>query len=100
MFDTTMFGRLYYRMMERRDDRTIRLVRGSRVERPEIDAATAKRDNARLEKFDNSKAVITYDPGEVAKPWGKLEPVPAPYELDWTGADAPCLPKDVTGSAG
>ncbi|MFA9200800.1 MAG: DUF3857 domain-containing protein [Cypionkella sp.] len=31
VYDTLIYGRLYYRMMERRDDRTIRLVRGSRV---------------------------------------------------------------------
>ena len=95
VFDTMMFGKLYYRMMERGDDRTIRLVRGSRVERPEIDAGTAKRDNERLERFDNSKAKITYDPATVARPWGNLQPVPATYELDWTSAAAPCLPKDV-----
>ncbi|MXO74923.1 DUF3857 domain-containing protein [Altererythrobacter aerius] len=95
VFDTMMFGRLYYRMMERRDDRTIRLVRGSRVERPETDAATAARDNGRIERFDNSKAVISYDPGEVAEPWGNLHPVPATFETDWTTASASCLPRDV-----
>lgn len=94
-FDTMMFGRVYYRMMERRDDRTIRLVRGSRVQQPEISAETARRDNGRLERFDNSKANIAYDPSETMTPYGILRPVPATYELDWTGAQVPCLPKDV-----
>ncbi|MGX7926701.1 transglutaminase domain-containing protein [Tsuneonella sp. HG094] len=94
-FDTLIFGRAYYRMMEKRDDRTIRLVRGSRVERIEISAADAKRDNDRLARFDNSKANITYDPSQTMEPWGTLSSVPAVYELDWTGADVPCLPSDM-----
>lgn len=94
-FDTLIYGRAYYRMMEKRDDRTIRLVRGSRVERSEISAAEAKRDNDRLTRFDNSKANITYDPGRTMEPWGRLSSVPAVYELDWTGADVPCLPVDM-----
>ena len=59
------------------------------------DAATAARDNGRIERFDNSKAVISYDPGEVAEPWGNLHPVPATFETDWTTASASCLPRDV-----
>lgn len=94
-FDKMIYGRLFYRMMERRDDRTIRLVRGSRVEEAEISAEWARRDNGRLKDFDNSKAYVTYDPGRTMKPWGKLEKVPATYEFDWTSPDAPCLPKDV-----
>jgi hypothetical protein len=94
-YDTMIYGRLYYRMMERGSDRSMRLVRGSRVEQPEITADAARRDNARLERFDNSKAYISYDPAEKMTPWGTLRPVPATYEVDWTGAQAPCLPKDV-----
>ncbi len=69
VFDTMIFGRLYYRMMERNSDRTIRMVRGSRVERPEITSATALKDNARIEDFDNSKANVYYDPENEMEPW-------------------------------
>lgn len=94
-FDTLIYGRAYYRMMEKRDDRTIRLVRGSRVERSEISPEEARGDNDRLARFDNSKANITYDPGLQMEPWGKQRSVPAVYELDWTGANVPCLPSDM-----
>jgi hypothetical protein len=93
--DKMIYGRIFYRMMERRDDRTIRMVRGSRVEAREISAEWARRDNARLKDFDNSMANVTYDPSREMKLYGKLTKVPATYELDWTGADAPCLPDDV-----
>lgn len=95
VFDTKIYGRLYYRMMERRDDGTIRLVRGARAEESEISPDGVRRDNERLSKFDNSKTNITYDPNRTMDPWGKLTSVPATYEIDWTGPDAPCLPKDV-----
>lgn len=95
VFDTMLYGRLYYRMMELRDDGTIRLVRGSRVEDREIDSDRARRDNARLSDFDNSMANLTYDPSRVMEPWGKLSAVPATYEIDWTSPAAPCLPEDV-----
>lgn len=95
VFDTKIYGRVYYRMMERRDDHTLRMVRGSRAEQPEVSAETAQRDNGRIASFDNSKANITYDPGEVMKPWGTLTSVPATYEIDWTGSNVPCLPRDV-----
>jgi transglutaminase-like putative cysteine protease len=95
VFDTKIYGSVYYRMMEKRDDRTIRLVRGSRTEQREISAATAERDNARLARFDNSMANVSYDPAETVEPWGNLEPVPATYEFDWAGAAPPCLPEDL-----
>lgn len=95
VFDTVLFGRLYYRMMEKRDDGTIRMVRGSRTESPEISSETASRSNGRLDDFDNSKANIQYDPDRVMTPWGRLHPVPATYEIDWTGANPPCLPVDM-----
>lgn len=94
-FDTVMYGRVYYRMMERRGDRTLRMVRGSRTERPEISPENAARDNRRLEKFDNSKAQAFYDPDQVMKPYGDLRPVPAVGEIDWTGRNVPCLPADM-----
>lgn len=94
-FDRVMYGRVYYRMMERRADRTLRLVRGSRTERTEISPENAARDNLRLDKFDNSKAQVSYDPDKVMTPWGNLRPVPAVGEIDWTGRDVPCLPADM-----
>ncbi|MDG6078721.1 DUF3857 domain-containing protein [Erythrobacter litoralis] len=94
-YDQMLFGRLYYRMMEKRDDHTIRMVRGSRTEQQEISPAIAEKDNERLSKFDNSKANIVYDPSRTMRGWGRLSPVPATYEIDWTGVDAPCLPEDV-----
>jgi transglutaminase-like putative cysteine protease len=94
-YDTMIFGRIYYRMMEKRADHTLRMVRGSRLELNEITAEAAKRDNQRIDKFDNSKANITYDPARTMKPWGKLTPVPATYEIEWAGINIPCLPADV-----
>lgn len=94
-FDTMMYGRVYYRMMEERDDLTIRMVRGSRVEIAEITPAHAERDNKRLGRFDNSMARITYDPDKIMNPWGKQAPVPAVYEFDWIGTDSHCLPEDL-----
>ncbi|MFL0357141.1 DUF3857 domain-containing transglutaminase family protein [Erythrobacter sp. GH1-10] len=94
-FDTMLFGEVYYRMMERRDDRTLRMVRGNRVETFEIDQQRAQRDNGRLADFDNSKAILSYDPNETMEPWGNLRPVPATDEIDWTAKDVPCLPPDM-----
>lgn len=94
-FDTKIFGRIYYRMMEKRGDLTLRMIRGSRVEETEISVATAERDNGRLDGFDNSMANISYDPQDEMHPWGNLRPVPAVDEIDWTGTDVPCLPPDV-----
>lgn len=90
-FDTRMFGREYYRAWELRDG-AVRMIRGSRVEQPEIDPATAQRDNARIAGFDNSMAWITFDPAGKKAAVGKGEKVPATYEIDWTGAAVPCLP--------
>ncbi|MEE4207289.1 MAG: DUF3857 domain-containing protein [Erythrobacter sp.] len=95
-YDTMMFGTLYYRMMERRGDRTIRMQRTRRVEMNEITVERAERDNARLADFDDSTARIGYDPEVLMESWGDLRPVPASWEIDWTGADAPCLPPDLT----
>lgn len=95
VFDTMLFGRLYYRMMHKPGDGTIRMVRGSKVIDPEISAERATRDNARIPDFDNSMAWINYDPSRAFESWGNLRPVPATYEIDWTGRDAPCLPPDM-----
>lgn len=92
-YDATIFGRRYYRMMERRDDHTIRMVRGSWQNQSEIDAALAKKDNDRIDDFDNSKAIIDFDPYEVFPQERGLKPVAATYEIDWLSKDTPCLPE-------
>lgn len=88
-FDTRIFGRSYHRAWDMRDG-AIRMVRGSRVEQTEIDAATAQRDNARIAAFDNSMGYIFYKPAGRAPGVGTGTKVPATYELDWTAADVPC----------
>lgn len=93
--DTMLYGRIYYRMMELREDRTLRMVRGSRVEMSEIGVSVADRDNGRLSRFDNSMAVIGYDPSTLFFQVGGGPAVPATDEADWAGVNPPCLPKDV-----
>jgi hypothetical protein len=90
-FHTQLFGRTYYRAIELRDG-AIRLIRGSRIEQLEIDAAAAKRDNERIAAFNNSMAMIYYDPAEKASPAKVNAPVPATDEIDWTADNVPCLP--------
>lgn len=94
-FDTHIFGRHYYRAWELRDG-SIRMVRGSRIEQPEIDAASAQRDNARIPQFDNSMGWISYDPAGSEAAVGNGEHVPAAYDFDWTANDVPCLPPETT----
>lgn len=93
--DTLIYGRNFYRMMELRDDHTLRMVRGSRVEQQEIPAQKAERDNGRLANLDNSMAVLSYDPAGTGPRYGRLRQVPATYEIDWTRENPPCLPPDV-----
>ena len=93
-YDTSLFGRVYYRMMERRGD-SMRMVRTSRVERPETSPEQAARDNARLPRFDNSKANLTYSPSKVAAEPRGMTPVPATDEADWLNAPQYCLPSDL-----
>lgn len=88
-FDTHIFGRNYYRAFDLRDG-AIRMVRGSRVEQPEIDAATAKVDNGRIASFDNSMAWIFYDPTEQSSVLSSGKAVPATYEIDWAADNVPC----------
>jgi hypothetical protein len=66
------------------------MIRGSRVEQPEIDAATAQRDNARIAAFDNSMGWISYDPAGKKVSVGNGETVPAAYDFDWTASSVPC----------
>ena len=91
VFDTTLYARNYYRMMERRDDRTIRMVRSSRSDVSEIGADLAAADNARQPDFDNSKALIYHDEGSSLVKLKNQSAVPAYGEIDWTGANPPCF---------
>jgi hypothetical protein len=90
-FDQRIFGRIYYRAWELRDG-SIRMIRGSRVEQPEITPAAAQRDNARIATFDNSMGWIFYNPAGRKSSVGRGEKVPAAYEIDWTATSVPCLP--------
>lgn len=97
VFDTMLYGDLYYRMMGlRKADRSLRLVRGNRVEETEISPATAERDNARLPRFDNSMAILSYLPGGFGELGDQSAQVPAISESDWTGPNPPCLPVDTS----
>ena len=89
-YDTHLFGRDYHRAWQLRDG-AIRMIRGSRVEQPEIDAAIAQRDNGRIASFDNSMGYIVFDPSGRNGVVGKGEAVPATYDIDWTLENVPCL---------
>ena len=89
-FDQYFFGRNYHRAWEFRDG-SIRMVRGTRVEQPEIDVAIAERDNAKIGAFDNSMGYIFYDPHRRDGAIGRGEKVPATYDFDWTADDVPCV---------
>lgn len=92
VFFQMMYGRQYYRMMEKRDDRTIRMVRGAKTLFREISPGRAADENERLPDFDNSKATVSYDPTRTMEAHGKLRSVPATWEIDWTKDDRNCLP--------
>ncbi len=89
-YDTHIFGRNYYRAFGLRDG-AIRMIRGSRIEQEEIDAATARRDNARIAKFDNSMGYIFYSPFTQSEPIASDIDVPATDEIDWTAENVPCV---------
>jgi hypothetical protein len=89
-FDTRIFGRNYHRAWELRAG-AIRMVRGSRIEQPEIDPAAAQHDNDRIDAFDNSMGWIFYSPSGHQEWVGSGEHVPATYDFDWTAGDVPCL---------
>ena len=80
----------YYRAFDLRDG-AIRMIRGLRVEQPEIDAARARRDNGRIAGFDNSKGWIFYEPLDGVPPSPTRKVVPATYDIDWTADTVPCL---------
>jgi hypothetical protein len=93
-FDTHYYGNLYYRAFDRRDG-SLRMIRGSRTEQPEIQRPQAERDNGRLARFDNSMARLTYDPSANVPAKNGQAPVPATYEGDWVHASEACLPADL-----
>lgn len=88
-FDTRLFGRAYHRAWDMRDG-AIRMIRSSRIEQPEIDAAAARRDNARIASFDNSMGWVSYDPAGKTAAIGNGQAVPTTYDFDWTALDVPC----------
>jgi transglutaminase-like putative cysteine protease len=93
-YDTAIYGQLYYRAFDLRDG-SLRMIRGSRAQKTEIDPVQAQRDNARLAGFDNSMAWLRYDPARTAAPEASAEPVPATFEGDWLHSATACLPKDL-----
>jgi hypothetical protein len=95
-YDVRMFGRNYYRAFDMRDG-AVRMVRGSRIEQQEIDAAAAQKDNVRIAAFDNSMAWIYYDPAGRGGRASVGRKVPATDEIDWTGGDVPCV-SSISGS--
>ena len=93
-FDTNLYGRTYRRTFERKDD-TIRMLRVSRVEEPEISSERAARDNARLPNFDNTMARIEHDPADSFTPRAAMR-VPATWERDWVIDPSACDPDSAT----
>lgn len=89
-YSTRLFGRSYYRVWELRDG-AIRMIRGSRVEQPEIDVATAQHDNERIAGFDNSMGWIYYRPSARKNSVGDGDRVPATYDFDWVAGEVPCI---------
>ncbi len=92
-YNARIFEQNYYRAFELRAG-AIRMIRGFRVEKQEVDAATARRDNDRIAAFDNSMAWIYFDPAGQTTPVGSGKPVPATYDIDWTADYVPCLAAD------
>lgn len=96
-FDARIFGENYYRVFERRAG-SIRMIRGFRTERLELDPGTAAKDNDRIAAFDNSKAYTFYDPTSRVPIGASGTRVPSTDELDWTADDVPCLASEaITG---
>jgi transglutaminase-like putative cysteine protease len=91
-FVQPMFGRTYYRAFDLSQG-SLRMIRGLRTEQLEIDAATAARDNTRLPKFDNSMAVLRFDPRGAATARAGGNPVPTATDIDWAAATVPCMPE-------
>lgn len=88
-YDARLFGQNYYRIMDVRDG-SIRMIRGFRVEKREIDAETAQRDNGRISSFDNSMAWIFFKPDDNNALLRSRPLVPATFDIDWLADDVPC----------
>jgi transglutaminase-like putative cysteine protease len=97
-FDTVLFGTHYYRGLERRDG-AIRIIRGLRVEHPEVEAESARKDNGRVATFDNSMAWASYDPASSAPLAKPTTGIPATDEMDWTADNVPCLGGAASGAS-
>lgn len=89
-FASQLFGNSYSRQFERRNG-AIRMIRASRRLQEELEPQAVQADNARIDDFDNSKAIIYYDPGSADGPGSGMS-VPATYELDWARDSSACLP--------
>jgi hypothetical protein len=92
-FDAHIFGKNYYRATEIRDG-SVRMIRGFRVEKNEIDAVNAKQDNSRIGSFNNSMAWLNYDPANRNSAKLGAKAVPTAGSTDWTADAAPCLSPD------
>lgn len=88
-YDQRYFGTVYHRVFGFRDG-IMRMISSDMTEHEETDAASARQDNERLAKFDNSKAWIYYDPDGEEEP-DKGEDIPTTDGIDWTADDIPCL---------
>jgi transglutaminase-like putative cysteine protease len=87
-FDRTLFGESWRRSFERRDG-SIRMIRANNTLQPELDSAAAARDNALIAVFDNSMALIFYDPKSFDS-LKQTERVPAVDEVDWLHDSSAC----------
>jgi len=94
--DTSLYEHTYYRTWAR-SGRTIRMIRGSRTENPEVSTAIAQRDNARLAQFDNSMAKVEYTPASKTEQLFEGSSGSSEWEIDWTMPNAGCLPPDGRG---
>lgn len=92
-YDTTYYGTHYYRAFDLRDG-SLRMISGTRTEQREISAAEAARDNARLSTFDNSMAVLSYDPAANGPAKPAAVKVPATDEGDWLHSSDACMLKE------
>jgi transglutaminase-like putative cysteine protease len=88
-YDNHLYGHEYFRAFQIKGD-SIRMIRGSRDETPEVDAETATADNARLPKFDNSMAWVNFDPKGNYKTAVRKSDVPTALDHDWLANDIAC----------
>lgn len=89
-FNRLLFGRRYVRAFEVRDG-AIRMIRISRIEQQELSAADAQQDNAQISSFDNSMALIYYQPSRTRRRQAAPVGVPTTDEINWAASRTPCL---------